>query len=80
MPNERLGEAAVLAIVDRLTRLIREVFPGKTLSLVPLKQFRNPRQCPARWESNSSKMWRSDLQPRAALAAGQVPGGALHGD
>uniref|UniRef100_A0A8C8X1B9 Sphingomyelin phosphodiesterase acid like 3B n=1 Tax=Panthera leo TaxID=9689 RepID=A0A8C8X1B9_PANLE len=28
VPNERLGEAAVLAIVDRLTRLIREVFPG----------------------------------------------------
>lgn len=42
VPNERLGEAAVLAIVDRLTRLIREVFPGKTLSLVPLKQFLKP--------------------------------------
>uniref|UniRef100_A0A667GLZ1 Sphingomyelin phosphodiesterase acid like 3B n=1 Tax=Lynx canadensis TaxID=61383 RepID=A0A667GLZ1_LYNCA len=28
VPNERLGEAAVLGIVDRLTRLIREVFPG----------------------------------------------------
>uniref|UniRef100_A0A8I3NHK5 Sphingomyelin phosphodiesterase acid like 3B n=1 Tax=Canis lupus familiaris TaxID=9615 RepID=A0A8I3NHK5_CANLF len=28
VPNERLGEAAVLGIVGRLTRLIREVFPG----------------------------------------------------
>uniref|UniRef100_A0A8C8ZL43 Sphingomyelin phosphodiesterase acid like 3B n=1 Tax=Prolemur simus TaxID=1328070 RepID=A0A8C8ZL43_PROSS len=28
VPNERLGEAAVLEIVGRLTKLIREVFPG----------------------------------------------------
>jgi hypothetical protein len=28
--DERLGEAAVLEIVERLTNLIREVFPGKT--------------------------------------------------
>uniref|UniRef100_A0A3Q2H9K1 Sphingomyelin phosphodiesterase acid like 3B n=1 Tax=Equus caballus TaxID=9796 RepID=A0A3Q2H9K1_HORSE len=28
VPNEKLGEAAVLEIVERLTKLIREVFPG----------------------------------------------------
>ncbi|VTJ55006.1 Hypothetical predicted protein [Marmota monax] len=28
VPNERLGEAAVLEIVERLTSLLREVFPG----------------------------------------------------
>lgn len=35
MPNERLGEEAVLDIVERVTKLIREVFPGKTLPSVP---------------------------------------------
>ncbi|KAG8506761.1 Acid sphingomyelinase-like phosphodiesterase 3b, partial [Galemys pyrenaicus] len=28
VPNEHLGEAAVLEIVERLTKLIREIFPG----------------------------------------------------
>lgn len=34
VPNEQLGEAAVVAIVERLTNLIREVFPGRTHCLV----------------------------------------------
>lgn len=47
VPNEKLGEAAVVGIVDRLTRLFREVFPGKTRPSAPLKHFLSPRQCPA---------------------------------
>lgn len=34
VPNERLGEATVLAIVERLTNLIKEVFPGRTHCLI----------------------------------------------
>lgn len=32
--DERLGEEAVLAIVERLTKLIREVFPGEKASAI----------------------------------------------
>lgn len=34
VPNERLGEATVLAIVERLTNLIKVVFPGRTHCLI----------------------------------------------
>lgn len=35
VPDEKLGEAAVLEIVERLTSLIREAFPGEALPSVP---------------------------------------------
>ena len=34
VPNEKLGEAAVLAIVERLTNLVKEVFPGRAPCLI----------------------------------------------
>lgn len=36
VPNERLSEVAVLQIVKQLTQLIREAFPGKIVSWVPI--------------------------------------------
>ena len=36
VPNERLSEVAVLQIVKQLTQLIREAFPGKIASWVPI--------------------------------------------
>ncbi|XP_045332240.1 acid sphingomyelinase-like phosphodiesterase 3b isoform X3 [Leopardus geoffroyi] len=62
VPNERLGEAAVLAIVDRLTRLIREVFPGtKVYAALGNHDFHPKNQLPA--GSNSiydqvAELWR----------------------
>lgn len=62
VPNERLGEAAVLAIVKRLTSLIREVFPDtKVYAALGNHDFHPKNQFPA--ESNSiynrvAELWR----------------------
>lgn len=62
VPNERLGEAAVLAIVERLTSLIREVFPDtKVYAALGNHDFHPKNQFPA--ESNSiynrvAELWR----------------------
>ncbi|KAF6345681.1 sphingomyelin phosphodiesterase acid like 3B [Rhinolophus ferrumequinum] len=48
VPNERLGEAAVLAIVERLTKLIREVFPDtKVYAALGNHDFHPKNQFPA---------------------------------
>ncbi|XP_004741629.2 acid sphingomyelinase-like phosphodiesterase 3b [Mustela putorius furo] len=48
VPNERLGEAAVLGIVERLTRLIREVFPDtKVYAALGNHDFHPKNQFPA---------------------------------
>ncbi|XP_021499774.1 acid sphingomyelinase-like phosphodiesterase 3b isoform X2 [Meriones unguiculatus] len=62
VPNESLGEAAVLAIVERLTNLLREVFPDtKVYAALGNHDFHPKSQLPA--ESNSiysrvAAMWR----------------------
>ncbi|XP_019288036.2 acid sphingomyelinase-like phosphodiesterase 3b isoform X2 [Panthera pardus] len=62
VPNERLGEAAVLAIVDRLTRLIREVFPGtKVYAALGNHDFHPKNQLPAGGNSiydQVAELWR----------------------
>nr|KAF6508170.1 sphingomyelin phosphodiesterase acid like 3B [Rousettus aegyptiacus] len=48
VPNEKLGEAAVLKIVERLTKLIREVFPGtKVYAALGNHDFHPKNQFPA---------------------------------
>uniref|UniRef100_A0A8C5NZH4 Acid sphingomyelinase-like phosphodiesterase 3b n=1 Tax=Jaculus jaculus TaxID=51337 RepID=A0A8C5NZH4_JACJA len=48
VPNERLGEAAVLEIVERLTNLIREVFPDtKVYAALGNHDFHPKNQFPA---------------------------------
>uniref|UniRef100_A0A2K6GMC9 Acid sphingomyelinase-like phosphodiesterase n=1 Tax=Propithecus coquereli TaxID=379532 RepID=A0A2K6GMC9_PROCO len=48
VPNERLGEAAVLEIVGRLTKLIREVFPDtKVYAALGNHDFHPKNQLPA---------------------------------
>ncbi|VCW98451.1 unnamed protein product, partial [Gulo gulo] len=48
VPNERLGETAVLGIVERLTRLIREVFPDtKVYAALGNHDFHPKNQFPA---------------------------------
>ncbi|XP_070260600.1 acid sphingomyelinase-like phosphodiesterase 3b isoform X1 [Myotis yumanensis] len=62
VPNERLGEAAVLKIVERLTNLIREVFPDtKVYAALGNHDFHPKSQLPA--GSNSiynqiAELWR----------------------
>ncbi|XP_037673883.1 acid sphingomyelinase-like phosphodiesterase 3b [Choloepus didactylus] len=62
VPNERLGEAAVLEIVERLTKLIREVFPDtKVYAALGNHDFHPKNQFPA--GSNNiynqvAEMWR----------------------
>ncbi|XP_076993636.1 acid sphingomyelinase-like phosphodiesterase 3b [Tamandua tetradactyla] len=62
VPNERLGEAAVLGIVERLTKLIREVFPDtKVYAALGNHDFHPKNQFPA--GSNNiynqvAEMWR----------------------
>ncbi|KAM6216972.1 acid sphingomyelinase-like phosphodiesterase 3b [Rhynchocyon petersi] len=62
VPNEKLGEAAVLEIVERLTKLIREVFPDtKVYAALGNHDFHPKNQFPA--GSNTiynqvAEMWR----------------------
>lgn len=62
VPNERLGEGAVLAMVERLTNLFKEVFPGtKVYAALGNHDFHPKNQLPA--QSNSiythvAELWR----------------------
>ncbi|XP_029801725.1 acid sphingomyelinase-like phosphodiesterase 3b [Suricata suricatta] len=62
VPNERLGEAAVLGIVARLTRLIREVFPDtKVYAALGNHDFHPKNQLPAGSHSlydQVAELWR----------------------
>ncbi|XP_036304261.1 acid sphingomyelinase-like phosphodiesterase 3b [Pipistrellus kuhlii] len=62
VPNERLGEAKVLEIVERLTKLIREVFPDtKVYSAMGNHDFHPKHQLPAgsnRIYNQIAELWR----------------------
>ncbi|XP_004603773.2 acid sphingomyelinase-like phosphodiesterase 3b [Sorex araneus] len=87
VPNEQLGEEAVLAIVERLTNLIREVFPGmKVFAALGNHDFHPKNQFPA--ESNNiynrvAELWRPWLQNKSvalfkegAFYSEKLPGSA----
>uniref|UniRef100_A0A2K6M910 Sphingomyelin phosphodiesterase acid like 3B n=1 Tax=Rhinopithecus bieti TaxID=61621 RepID=A0A2K6M910_RHIBE len=62
VPNEKLGEAAVLEIVKCLTKLIREVFLGKTVpSVPPHHDFHPKNQFPAginKIDNQIAELWK----------------------
>ncbi|XP_031234800.1 acid sphingomyelinase-like phosphodiesterase 3b [Mastomys coucha] len=85
VPNERLGEATVLAIVERLTNLIKAVFPDtKVYAALGNHDFHPKNQFPA--QSNNiynqvAELWRSWLSnesyalfKRGAFYSEKLPG------
>nr|XP_034359060.1 acid sphingomyelinase-like phosphodiesterase 3b [Arvicanthis niloticus] len=90
VPNERLGEAAVLSIVERLTNLIKEVFPDtKVYAALGNHDFHPKNQFPAQSHSiynQVAELWRSWLSnesytlfKRGAFYSEKLPGPSAAG-